>query len=157
MRWPDAVLFVASGLLMVACGVGGTVDAPTSAGELAAADDSVSFEVDLVGEAVVPGPGAEVEGRAQVTLEPSRGQVCFIIAVEGLDTATGAHLHSGAPGETGDVVMSLDPPSNGMAEGCATADGNLLQRMAAQPIDYYVSIRTESFPDGAVRGQLVRP
>jgi len=158
MRWPDAVLLVASGLAVAGCGIGDRVEgAPTAASEVATGDDSVSFEVDLLGEAVVPGPGAGAEGRAFVTLEPSRGQVCFTITTEGLDMATGAHLHAGGPGEAGDVVVSLDPPSEGRAEGCATADGTLLERMAARPLDYYVSVRTESFPEGAVRGQLASP
>lgn len=152
MRWPDAVLLVASCLAVAACGFGGPVEgAPTTTDEGA---DSASFGVDLESETAVPGPGAAGEGFATITLEPSRSQVCFTIAVEGLDPVIGAHLHAGAVGEAGEVVVSLDPPAEGRAEGCATADGTLLERMAARPAGYYVNIHTEAFPDGALRGQL---
>jgi hypothetical protein len=52
------------------------------------------------------------------------------------------------------VVLGLDPPEEGSSQGCVTAAPGLLARVGRQPEDFYVNVRTDEHPEGAVRGQL---
>jgi len=73
---------------------------------------------------------------------------------KGTDTPTMAHIHKGAAGVAGGVVVPLAPPTNGMSEGCAPLAADVLSAILATPSDYYVNIHTALFPKGALRGQL---
>ena len=98
--------------------------------------------------------------------------LCYVLTVEGIAPATAAHIHEGARGENGPVVVNLAAPADGNAADCIAEDrvlpngspafvrdaqGNRLTTVAeilANPEDYYVNVHNAEYPGGAVRGQL---
>jgi hypothetical protein len=121
--------------------------------------DRRGFEVqaEMDGSQVVPGPGdPDGDVEADLTLFVNRGRVCFEIDVEDIRLpATAADVHQGKSGEVGPSVISLTPPDQyGKSEGCVSVDPALLRQIRMNPPGYYVDVHNESFPDGAIRGQL---
>lgn len=130
----------------------------TTAGTTDSGAANANFGTMLSGMNEVPGPGdTDGTGSAAVTLDMTNGQVCYNVSVQNVALpATGAHIHRGAAGESGPVVVPFDalPDANGTAVSCVLVDGALLQEIAANPAGFYVNIHTSEFPDGAVRGQV---
>ena len=115
------------------------------------------FGADLSGDAVAPEPG-DPEGLGQASVDLTQaGQVCFQLSVEGIEPATGAHIHQGAEGQAGDVVVEREAPSEGSANGCVEAEEDVITAIVGNPSDYYVQVHNDEHPDGAVRGQLGPP
>ena len=123
----------------------------------------VTLSATLEGENEIPGPGdADGTGVAEVNVAARSGALCFAIAVEGIGLpATAAHIHVGASGVAGDIVVTLEPPeafgsgTTGVSAGCLTGlDTSLLRAIARNPSEYYVNVHNAEFPAGAVRGQL---
>lgn len=121
----------------------------------ALAADPIKLQATLAGAAEVPGPGApDGKGSASLTFDAAKGQVCYMLMSQGTDTPTMAHIHKGAAGVAGGVVVPLTPPANGMSEGCAPLPADAMSAILASPADYYVNIHTAAYPKGALRGQL---
>jgi len=113
------------------------------------------FQVQMTGAAEVPGPGAEKGmGEATLSFDTDKSQVCYMLHAMGSDTPTMAHIHKGAAGAAGGVVVALTAPATGMSEGCAPVAADALGDILAHPADYYVNIHSAAFPKGAMRGQL---
>ena len=97
-------------------------------------------------------------GFATVTLDESARTVTFTLTYAGLAVApTAAHIHRGASNvNNGQIVVPLNAPfSNGFASGTVTAvDDNLIREIVGNPSNFYVNIHNQSFPGGAIRGQL---
>jgi hypothetical protein len=95
-------------------------------------------------------------GSATVVLDPDAGTACWDMSAEGIDPVTISHIHVGAAGASGDVVVDLDLDGfEGSSEGCNdAADADALQAIIDDPAGYYVNLHNEAFPGGAIRGQL---
>ena len=65
-----------------------------------------------------------------------------------------AHIHVGAAGTSGDVVVTLDAPNRGFSANCARVDPMLAGEIADNPAGFYVNVHNDEFPAGAIRGQL---
>jgi hypothetical protein len=113
-----------------------------------------TFKTLLTGPAEVPPAPEAGHGTASVTIDPAKGQLCYQLSATGSDTPTMAHVHKGAAGVAGPVVVSLDPPAKGTSKGCATAPADALAAIVAAPSGYYVNVHTAQYPKGAMRGQL---
>jgi hypothetical protein len=104
--------------------------------------------------------GAETDedgtGTATVVLDPDAGTACWDMTAEGIDPVTISHIHEGAAGVDGGVVVDLDLDGfEGSSEGCnEAADADALQAIIDDPAGYYVNLHNEAFPGGAIRGQL---
>lgn len=115
----------------------------------------------LSGSAEVPNPGDPKAG-GTATLMISRpatgpGEVCFNISVTGIKLpAAAAHIHKGAAGVAGPVVVPFSAPDDkGMAMGCTEGvDAALIYDILTEPQNYYVNVHNTDFPNGAARGQL---
>ena len=111
----------------------------------------------LSGANEVPGPGdPDGRGRAAVKLLARFDAVCFRLQWRNISTPTAAHIHKGAKGVAGPIVVTL---FSGQADhvGCVNdVDRGLIRAIRRNPRDYYVNIHTTEFPDGAIRGQLKR-
>lgn len=87
--------------------------------------------------------------------------LCYILTVDKIGTATAAHIHEGAAGSNGPVVVSLAAPADGNAADCLTegetgkfvGDQTVLE-ILNNPSDYYVNVHNVEYPNGAIRGQL---
>jgi hypothetical protein len=117
----------------------------------------------LAGGSEVPGPGdADGSGIAKIRINMKRQSVCFLLVVKDMALpATAAHIHAGATGVAGDIVVTLGTPTEvgssgfGLATGCARDQArSLLRGISSRPGDYYVNVHNAEFPGGAVRGQL---
>ena len=130
--------------------------APAAAAPGAAADMMLSATL-LGGPEEVPNPGdPDGTGTSMVTLKAAGGQVCWDTRVANITLpAAASHIHRGARGVAGPVVVPLTPPgADGRASGCAAVEAGLLNEIAQNPAGFYVNVHTSDFPAGAVRGQL---
>ena len=95
-------------------------------------------------------------GTASVTLDPATGEACWNLTAEGIGMVLQSHIHVGAAGESGDVVVPLDTDGfDGTSEGCVSdQDAAALQAIIDDPAGYYVNLHTQDFQAGAIRGQL---
>ena len=87
-------------------------------------------------------------------------KVCFRILASKIGQGGAAHIHKGAPGAAGPIVVDLFsfkgkqqtvPPR---ISGCAKSTAATVKDIARHSGDYYVNVHNEEFPGGAIRGQL---
>lgn len=131
------------------------------------------FQTKLTPKAEVQTP--EVESRARGTaifkLNRDRSVLTYRIAVTRINDVIGAHLHLAPAGQNGDVVVSLlnDAVSgrvNGTLERGRITAADLVGPLAGMSLtdlveeiragNIYVNVHTEDFPDGEIRGQLIK-
>jgi hypothetical protein len=112
----------------------------------------------LTGAAEFPGPGdADGSGSARLKVKPWKEQICSEIRVAAITfPALAAHIHQGTPGVAGPIVVTLPTPTAGASSGCVSVARSLAKAIKDHPGDYYVNVHNAEFPNGAVRGQLVR-
>jgi hypothetical protein len=116
-----------------------------------AADGGRKFTTNLTGAAEVPGPGdPDGSGTASLSLNPGTGEVCWEISVTDIGAPTAAHIHVGAEGVAGGVVVPLLPVEG----GCVDVDRSLILNIIQHPEEYYVNVHNDEYPPGALRGQL---
>lgn len=87
--------------------------------------------------------------------------LCYVLIVDGIATATAAHIHEGAAGTNGPVVANLAAPGDGDAADCLTEGetgkfptGEKVSDILTNPAGYYVNVHNPEYPGGAIRGQL---
>ena len=79
----------------------------------------------------------------------------YVIQVDGITAPTAAHIHSGAAGVNGGILVDFSPGfSNGIAFGSASVPTDVLTDILGHPDGFYVNVHNSDFPAGAVRGQL---
>lgn len=138
-------------------------DDPAGDGDAGSADEGLGdalLVADLSPDAEVPGPGdAEAAGRFEAELVD--GVLCIDMDVAGLSGAvSGAHIHDGAAGSAGPVLVDLGPPGEAIGtearwrDACTDVTDDVIERLASAPDQHYVNVHTGAHPDGAVRGQL---
>jgi hypothetical protein len=116
-------------------------------------------------------------GRASVRIDAEDGEVCFTVSFERGGTANRGHIHAGAAGVNGPIVVAFfdihrpfvdaanpgdvaDPRHDQLERrnrlsGCVDGlDPMLLRQIKANPSGYYVNLHNARFPGGFVRGQL---
>ena len=164
-------------LLLAACVFGAAAcdddDSPT-----APSNQPLVFLADLRAASEVPAiTNAESggTGTATITLTPTRdaanaitaGTFEFAFTVTGLTTTSNitlAHIHTGAAGVNGGVVVNSNlsaatsiPTPAGSASfqrSGLTADVATINQIVANPAGFYFNVHTTLNPGGVVRGQL---
>ncbi len=125
-------------------------------GQLATVETPLGTRLSSTEEA--PGPGETgAGGDAYVDVLSDGTTICAGVFYDGADSPMAAHIHKGAAGAAGPVVVTLSPfdPDGPFSDGCiGGVDPALAADIAANPDDYYVNVHTAEHPDGAVRGQL---
>lgn len=142
-----------------------------------AGHENIVLQTELEGRNEV---GDDAMSRANVGDRNGRGEayvfgidgdpttLCYVLTVDDIGEAAAAHIHEGADGANGPVVVNLAAPGDGNSADCLTEgemvgpnqdvpafDGTTVAEVLGAPEDYYVNVHTELYPDGAIRGQLV--
>ncbi|MGH3766299.1 MAG: CHRD domain-containing protein [Pseudonocardiaceae bacterium] len=109
----------------------------------------------LSGAEEVPNPGpAGATGTANVQLDAATGQVCYTLTYSPqIGKLTASHIHRGARGGEGPIVVNLTPVASG-GHACVTSTPDQVKQIESDPGGYYVNLHTAASPGGAVRGQL---
>jgi CHRD domain len=123
---------------------------------LTPASGGTAFTVAMTGESESPAGDPVGTGTATIRMRAGQAQVCFRFDVQNIGLpAAGAHIHRGAAGTAGSIVVPLTAPgSQGTASGCARAARGTVASILRGPAGFYVNVHTTDFPGGAVRGQL---
>lgn len=96
-------------------------------------------------------------GSATVTVNPTTGEICYTVGNTNLSPTTGAHIHRGAAGTNGPIVVNFTiPAAGGSTTGCTSATVALAQEIDTNPTGFYVNVHSTEFGSGAIRGQLGR-
>jgi CHRD domain len=99
-------------------------------------------------------------GLASVGIRGTHICVGIVALDSGIPVA--AHIHEGAKGKNGPVVIALKAPTpiepgsvfSASSASCQNTDPALLGRIRKSPASFYVNVHTTDFPAGALRGQL---
>ena len=106
----------------------------------------------------VPSPTGDVSNgqgtfAATVTKTDTGASVSWQLSFSGLTgNAIAAHIHTGAPGSPGPVVLALCGPCSSPASGTGNLTDAALQALEAGTA--YVNVHTPTNPAGEIRGQL---
>jgi hypothetical protein len=107
----------------------------------------------MTGEQEVPPGDPDGFGSATVILS-SPARICYVLTASNIAPANAAHIHLGAAGVAGPIVVPLAPPTFGVSGGCTMADPAVVANIRTNPSIYYVNVHNVPYPDGAIRGQL---
>jgi CHRD domain len=124
------------------------------------------FLARLAGANEVPTPNAgdpDGVGAAAVTFDivdatnPTTGaQVCWDLSYSGIAPPNLAHIHRGAAGVAGPVVVDFGAPGATSHTGCQAILPALATEIMTTPANFYVNVHNGAFPNGAMRGQLAK-
>ena len=117
------------------------------------ANAPVTFATILGGDQVRPrNVSTGAKGYGAVTIDPTTREVTGIIVASGI-SGTAAHIRDGLPGANGAVVVTLEggPVVWTVPSGTILTEQQAV-RLAAGAL--YADIRSESFAEGEIRGQL---
>jgi hypothetical protein len=137
-------------------GTEGSTETEAATGSAPSGGAWTKFTAKLCGDNEVGGGDPDGSGTAAVK---TRGtEVCYDLKWTGVDV-TMAHIHKGAAGANGDVVVNFfaneSPLDASSKSGCVQAKESVVKAIAANPSNYYVNVHSPEFPKGAIRGQLV--
>lgn len=136
------------------------------------------YHAHLEGDAETGEVETDASGDARFEVNEDGTEATYKVTIENLCNITQAHIHLGAEGEDGPVVVWLYPEdgtepklvdgrfSGTLAEGSITADDLVGDWEGADFEDAvatfeeegaYVNVHTEQYPDGEIRGQILPP
>ena len=133
-----------------------------------AAADSVDFYTTLSGAEQTTPVTTDASGAAGFSWSADGTSLDYVVIVNKLVDATGAHIHSGAAGTDGPVLATLFGPHTGkdvdgiLQRGTITesdlASGTMADLAQAMRNDMtYVNVHTVANPAGEIRGQINFP
>ena len=135
----------------------GTEQGATSSGSGSSAGAWTKFISRLSGEAEIPTGDPNANGTASIKTRGS--EVCYDLRWSGVE-ATASHIHRGAAGKNGDIVVDFFAEDSALAgnskSGCVQADAEVVAAIASKPANYYVNVHSADFPKGEIRGQLAK-
>lgn len=124
------------------------------------AQSTAMFNATLRGSAEAPGPGdPDGEGTGVILFNSDRSMAIVEIEVDAIGTNfAGAHIHEGAIGVPGPIVINITAAGAFSMEGrlrtSLTVDPATADAIIANPAAFYLNVHTTEFPGGAIRGQL---
>lgn len=151
-----AVVF-ASGLFLAGCSSSSN-DSSTTDDTVVPNTDVMEVSITLNSTSTVPPANVDgAGGTGSFTVDTSTGAINGSVTVSGLTgPATAAHIHAGAAGEAGGVVVALEP--NADSTTWSTPAGATLDTPSIALFNegrLYVNVHTEANAPGEVRAQLV--
>jgi hypothetical protein len=148
------------------------------AGRALANDDQLVFKARLLGSNEVPPRETEARGKAEFKVSEDGQSIWFKLSVTRIENVVAAHIHTGAAGVNGGVIVGLygaapggGPIRGKISSGVITqanlAAGWTMEMLIAAMIsgDTYVNVHTNDgvgdintgpgdFPGGEIRGQI---
>lgn len=110
----------------------------------------------LSGASETPSNSSSATGTGILAVDPSTAQIRGFVRSTGV-TGTAAHIHVGAPGVAGPVIVPLieTAPGSGIwaVPESATLTGSQVASFNAGNL--YYNVHSAAFPSGEIRGQLV--
>jgi hypothetical protein len=120
-------------------------------GQLGAAS-SYSLAASLDGSQEVPPTGSPGTGAADLTANGAGTALHIDLTVSGLSsTITASHIHQGAAGSNGPVMIGLGSFTTRLVQDVALTPDQLSGMLLGQT---YVNVHTTTFPGGEIRGQI---
>ncbi len=111
----------------------------------------------LSGAQEVPDAGdPNGSGRVVIRLRPAAHKVCANATWSRIGRPIGAHIHHGARGVSGAVVVDLSSAVTGGSHCATGVKSKLIKRIKNHPGNFYFNIHTNAYQGGAIRGQLHR-
>jgi hypothetical protein len=112
-----------------------------------------TFTASASGSQEVPPTNSQATGSGTFTYDPAAGTITYNFNIQGslTSTETMAHLHRGAPGVNGPVIVPL--PVGASKSGTAPFPAEEVANLRAG--NFYINVHTTQFPGGEIRGQLV--
>jgi hypothetical protein len=117
-----------------------------------AAASGWAADVKLSGDQEVPPVTTSATGVAKITVAAD-GAVSGTVTTTGV-VATAAHIHIGAAGKNGGVVVPLTKTGDGVWSVPAGAKLDADQLKAYRAGELYVNVHSEAHKPGEIRGQL---
>ena len=112
------------------------------------------YRLVLAGKAETPRGAPNGTGAAVIAFHGD-STVCWRFAhLHGFTKPTFAHLHIGAQGKSGKIVVPLSTAPALHHHGCTSVSASLVKAIKRDPSGYYVNIHSAKYPAGAVRAQL---
>lgn len=144
-------------LIKIAVGLAGasTLAACATLEETAAELTAETYNATLTGNGVAGSGDTDGYATAEVTITDELNGICYDVNdIRNLGTITGAHIHRGAAGTNGPVVLSFKQANEGGFKNCVSRSEWKEDIIENNPQMFYVQIHTSEYPNGAIRGQL---
>jgi hypothetical protein len=130
---------------------------------------AITYAAELRPGNEVPPVNSTAFGSAFVTFDPITDSIAWDVHTSGIANATMSHIHRGAAGVNGPVIINFATSPSQISGGHTSGSGPVTAFQSAnlQPQDldnlataagaagYYVNVHSSAFPPGEVRGQLV--
>jgi len=113
-----------------------------------------TFTVQMKGSQEIPKGSPTGTGVFRYQLVTKSGLLCYSLTWSGIGTPFASHVHKGAKGTAGPVVIPLSATAPVKHSGCVKVKKSLLLAIGKKPSAYYVNVHTKQYPGGAIRGQL---
>jgi hypothetical protein len=152
-RFVLLVTAIATGALAAGLAVGIAIGADSAQSERSKPWFSVLRGSNEIGADGRRGAG-DRNGRGAFSGLLDGNRLCYGVQVAGIEEATLAHVHRGAPNRNGPPVVNLEPPADGASSDCVEIDAALARSIARNPSRFCVNVHNADFPGGAVRGQV---
>ena len=156
-------LVLIAALLAVGCGSSKKKTSSTSTTSTTSSSTSATkaaklaaktYRAKLTGAVEVPKGAPKGSGQAVITIRPKKLQACWkFTKLSGFDKPpTASHIHKGAAGTSGPIVVPFGGTFK--AKGCIVSTAATLSAIEKNPKGYYVNVHSKKHPNGAVRSQL---
>lgn len=113
-----------------------------------------TFTVHMKGSQEIPKGSPTGTGVFRYQLVTKTGLLCYSLKWSRIGTPFASHVHKGAKGTEGPVVIPLSTKKPVKHSGCVKVTKSLLVAIRKKPSAYYVNVHTKKYPGGAIRGQL---
>jgi hypothetical protein len=116
------------------------------------------FAARINGAQQVPTVNTNAVGLATFYLSADRDTICMEMTATGLSgNITGVHIHAGAAGTNGPVVLDLMPYLNGNRVKATLTGTTVTPQLLTQMFSgmFYINIHTAANPNGEIRGQIL--
>lgn len=113
-----------------------------------------TYTVHMTGGREVPKGSPKGTGTFRYQLITKSGLFCYSLKWSNIGTPYASHVHKGAKGTAGPIVIPLSTHAPVAQSGCIKVKTSLLNAIKKTRSAYYVNVHTKMYPGGAIRGQL---